>query len=104
MSAKLQRLYVRWTDDYVNEKAEYGSKDTSVGVELGGVAAWSVEGEYLHVTRAARPVDNENEEDIFGKLRCEIDVVIPMRDVARIVAVDGNIPSGLADKVMFALD
>lgn len=102
MSAKLQRLYVRWTDDYVNEKAEYGSKDTSVGVELDGITAWSVEGEYLHATRAAGPVDNE--EDIFGKLRCEIDVVIPMRDVARIVAVDGNVPSGLADKVMFALD
>ena len=102
MSAQLQRLYVRWTESYIVEKAEAGSEDTSIGIELGGISSWSVEGEYLHATRAAGPVDNE--EDIFGKLRCEIDVVIPIPDVARIVAVDGNIPSGLADKVMFALD
>lgn len=102
MADKLQRLYVRWTHDYIVEKELANSEDTSVGIELDGISEWSVEGEYLHATRVARHAAADG--DIFGNLRCEIDVVIPMRDVARIIAVDGDIPDGLADKVMFALD
>lgn len=102
MADKLQRLYVRWTHDYVVEKELARSDDTSVGIELDGVSEWSVEGEYLHAKRSSRHAGAE--ADIFGSLRCEIDIVIPMRDVARIIAVDGDIPDGLADKVMFALD
>jgi hypothetical protein len=80
----------------MDAKKASNSTDTSTGIEVDNVERIDVlDGLMLKLTRRRSSGDPK---DVFGELMGEVVSYIPLRDVARIVAIDGRTPQGMHDK------
>jgi hypothetical protein len=99
--ANAQRVYVRWTQQYVDSKSAGQNPDTSKGVEIDNVTRIDVCDGMLKLTRS-KPAGAP--KDLFGDVAGEVTAYIPVRDVSRVISIDGRTPQGLHDDLITSLD